>query len=151
MSFNFMAAVTICSDLDHCRSKENSLSLFSLFPHLFAMNNRNLPGVLEAGSPSSTGQQSQFLLWLLPWAFLWAQMAIFSQVSSRGLCCVHTSMPEFPFPVRTPVLLDEAHPNDFISPWLTSLKTHLQIQSHLRSLRVRTYPGMKLMGEKIRP
>ena len=31
-SFNFMAAVTICSDF---RAQENSLSLFPLFPHLF--------------------------------------------------------------------------------------------------------------------
>ena len=31
---NFMAAVTICSDF---RAQENSLSLFPLFPHLFAM------------------------------------------------------------------------------------------------------------------
>ena len=34
VSFNFMAAVTICSDLG---AQENSLSLFPLFPHLFAM------------------------------------------------------------------------------------------------------------------
>ena len=34
VSFNFMAAVTICSDLG---AQGNSLSLFSLFPHLFAM------------------------------------------------------------------------------------------------------------------
>ena len=33
-SFNFMAAVTICSDF---RAQETSLSLFPLFPHLFAM------------------------------------------------------------------------------------------------------------------
>ena len=33
-SFNFIAAVTICSDFG---AKENSLSLFPLFPHLFAM------------------------------------------------------------------------------------------------------------------
>ena len=33
-SFNFMAAVTICSDFG---AEENSLSLFPLFPHLFAM------------------------------------------------------------------------------------------------------------------
>ena len=33
-SFNFMAAVTICSDFG---AQENSLSLFPLFPHLFAM------------------------------------------------------------------------------------------------------------------
>ena len=33
-SFNFMAAVTICSDLE---PPQNSLSLFPLFPHLFAM------------------------------------------------------------------------------------------------------------------
>ena len=32
--FNFMAVVTICSDF---RAQENSLSLFPLFPHLFAM------------------------------------------------------------------------------------------------------------------
>ena len=31
MSFNFMAAVTICSDFG---AQENSLSLFPLFPHL---------------------------------------------------------------------------------------------------------------------
>ena len=31
---NFMAAVTICSDFG---AQENSLSLFPLFPHLFAM------------------------------------------------------------------------------------------------------------------
>ena len=34
MSFNFMAAVTIYSDSE---AQENSLSLFPLFPHLFAM------------------------------------------------------------------------------------------------------------------
>ena len=34
VSFNFMAAVTICSDLG---AQENSLPLFPLFPHLFAM------------------------------------------------------------------------------------------------------------------
>ena len=34
-SFNFMAAVTICSDFWSPRKK--SLSLFPLFPHLFAM------------------------------------------------------------------------------------------------------------------
>ena len=33
-SFNFMAAVTICSDFG---AQENNLSLFLLFPHLFAM------------------------------------------------------------------------------------------------------------------
>ena len=33
-SFNFMAAVTICSDSG---AQKNSLSLFPLFPHLFAM------------------------------------------------------------------------------------------------------------------
>ena len=33
-SFNFMAAVTICSDFG---AQEYSLSLFPLFPHLFAM------------------------------------------------------------------------------------------------------------------
>ena len=33
-SYNFMAAVTICSDFG---TQENSLSLFALFPHLFAM------------------------------------------------------------------------------------------------------------------
>ena len=33
-SFNFMVAVTICSDFG---AQENSLSLFPLFPHLFAM------------------------------------------------------------------------------------------------------------------
>ena len=32
--FNFMAAVTICSDFG---APQNSLSLFPLFPHLFAM------------------------------------------------------------------------------------------------------------------
>ena len=32
--FNFMAAVTLCSDF---QAQENSLSLFPLFPHLFAM------------------------------------------------------------------------------------------------------------------
>ena len=32
--FNFMAAITICSDFG---AQENSLSLFPLFPHLFAM------------------------------------------------------------------------------------------------------------------
>ena len=32
--FNFMAAVTICSDFG---AQENSLSLFLLFPHLFAL------------------------------------------------------------------------------------------------------------------
>ena len=35
-SFNFMAAVTICSDLGAQKNKV-SLSLFPLFPHLFAM------------------------------------------------------------------------------------------------------------------
>ena len=34
VSFNFMTAVTICSDFG---AQENSLSLFPLFPHLFAM------------------------------------------------------------------------------------------------------------------
>ena len=34
LSFNFMAAVTICSDFG---AKENKVSLFPLFPHLFAM------------------------------------------------------------------------------------------------------------------
>ena len=34
VSFNFMAAVTVCSDFG---AKDNSLSLFTLFPHLFAM------------------------------------------------------------------------------------------------------------------
>ena len=34
VSFNFMAAVTIFSDFG---AQENSLSLFLLFPHLFAM------------------------------------------------------------------------------------------------------------------
>ena len=34
VSFNFMAAVTICSDFG---AQENSLWLFPLFPHLFAM------------------------------------------------------------------------------------------------------------------
>ena len=34
-SFNFMAAITVCSDFG---AQENSLSLFPLFPHLFAMN-----------------------------------------------------------------------------------------------------------------
>ena len=34
MSFNFMAAVTICSDFG---AQENSLSLFPLFPYVFAM------------------------------------------------------------------------------------------------------------------
>ena len=34
VSFNSMAAVTICSDF---RAQEKSLSLFLLFPHLFAM------------------------------------------------------------------------------------------------------------------
>ena len=33
-SFNFMAAVTICSDFG---APQNSLSLFPLFPHIFAM------------------------------------------------------------------------------------------------------------------
>ena len=33
-SFNFVAAVAICSDFG---AQENSLSLFLLFPHLFAM------------------------------------------------------------------------------------------------------------------
>ena len=33
-SFNFMAAVTICSDFG---AQKNSLSLFPLFPHLFVM------------------------------------------------------------------------------------------------------------------
>ena len=33
-SFNFMAEVTICSDSE---AQKNSLSLFPLFPHLFAM------------------------------------------------------------------------------------------------------------------
>ena len=33
-SLNFMAAVTICSDFG---AQENSLALFPLFPHLFAM------------------------------------------------------------------------------------------------------------------
>ena len=33
-SFNFMAAITVCSDFG---AQENSLSLFPLFPHLFAM------------------------------------------------------------------------------------------------------------------
>ena len=33
-SFNFMTAITICSDFG---AQRNSLSLFSLFPHLFAM------------------------------------------------------------------------------------------------------------------
>ena len=34
VSFNVMAAVTICSDFE---ALQNSLSLFPLFPHLFAM------------------------------------------------------------------------------------------------------------------
>ena len=34
VSFNFMAAVTICSD---CGAQKHNLSLFALFPHLFAM------------------------------------------------------------------------------------------------------------------
>ena len=34
LSLNFMAAVTILSDFG---AQENSLSLFPLFPHLFAM------------------------------------------------------------------------------------------------------------------
>ena len=34
VSFNFMAAVTICSDFGN---QENKVSLFPLFPHLFAM------------------------------------------------------------------------------------------------------------------
>ena len=34
VSFNFMAAVTICSDFE---ALQNSLSPFPLFPHLFAM------------------------------------------------------------------------------------------------------------------
>ena len=34
LSFNFMAEVTICSDLG---APKNSLSLFPLFPNLFAM------------------------------------------------------------------------------------------------------------------
>ena len=34
MSFNFMAAVAICSDFG---APQNSLSLFPLFLHLFAM------------------------------------------------------------------------------------------------------------------
>ena len=34
VSFNFLAAVTICSDFG---AQENSLSLFPLFPHLSAM------------------------------------------------------------------------------------------------------------------
>ena len=34
MSFNFIPAVTICSDFG---APQNSLSLFPLFPHLFAM------------------------------------------------------------------------------------------------------------------
>ena len=33
-SFNFMAAVTVCSDFG---AQENKQSLFPLFPHLFAM------------------------------------------------------------------------------------------------------------------
>ena len=33
-SFNFMAAVTICSDFG---AQENKVSLFPLFPHLFAV------------------------------------------------------------------------------------------------------------------
>ena len=33
-SFNFLAVVTICSDFG---AQENSLPLFPLFPHLFAM------------------------------------------------------------------------------------------------------------------
>ena len=34
MSFNFMAKVTIRSDFE---AQENRMSLFPLFPHLFAM------------------------------------------------------------------------------------------------------------------
>ena len=34
VSFNFMAAVTICSDFG---APQNSLTLFPLFPHLFPM------------------------------------------------------------------------------------------------------------------
>ena len=34
MSFNFMAAITVCSDFG---APKNSLRLFPLFPHLFAM------------------------------------------------------------------------------------------------------------------
>ena len=34
MSFNFVAAITICSDF---RAPKNKVSLFSLFPHLFPM------------------------------------------------------------------------------------------------------------------
>ena len=34
-SFNFMAAIIICSDFG---AQENKMSLFPLFPHLFAMN-----------------------------------------------------------------------------------------------------------------
>ena len=34
VSFDFMVAVTICSDFE---AQENSLSLFPLFPHLYAM------------------------------------------------------------------------------------------------------------------
>ena len=36
-SFNFMAAVTICSDFGTPPSQKKSLSLFPLFPHLFPM------------------------------------------------------------------------------------------------------------------
>ena len=39
VSFNFMAAVTICSDFG---AQENSLSLFPLFPHLFCQECHDL-------------------------------------------------------------------------------------------------------------
>ena len=45
MSFNFMAAVTICSDFG---AQENSLSLFPLFPHLFAVKIRDTTGTFHA-------------------------------------------------------------------------------------------------------
>ena len=46
MSFNFMAAVTTCSDLG---APQNSLSLFPLFPHLVAMKSNQ--SILKEISP----------------------------------------------------------------------------------------------------
>ena len=57
VSFNFMASVTICSDFG---AQENSLSLFLLFPHLFAMKwwDQELPDV-QAGFRKGRGTREQ--------------------------------------------------------------------------------------------
>lgn len=87
------------------------------YPKPGGFNNRNLfLTVVEAGSSRSSCQQGWFFSWgLFSLACRWPPSC---HVLTWSALCVS----RFPLLVRTPVRLDEGHPNSLISTWLTSSK-----------------------------